>query len=250
VSDKELAGRVALVTGAGRNIGRAIAKALAAGGAAVIVNVRSNQAEADQVVAEITQDGGKALAAVFDVAEEKAASAAVRDAAQQLGRLDILVNNVAMRRETPIDKITIDEWHAVLRVILDGTFICTKSCLPYLKESGAGAVINLGGLSAHSGSKDRAHVMTAKMGVVGFTRALAHDLADHKVTVNCVAPGLIATQRHVNAPEPQHRQVHHTLFGTRGAPEDIAAMVRFLAGPGARYVTGQTFHVNGGAYLA
>jgi 3-oxoacyl-[acyl-carrier protein] reductase len=154
-----------------------------------------------------------------------------------------------MRRETAFEKITLDEWHDVLRVILDGAFTCTQACLPHLKASGAGAVINLGGLSAHSGSKDRAHVMTAKMGIVGFTHALAHDLADDRVTVNCVVPGLIATQRHVNAPEPQHHNVHRTLFGARGRPEDVAATVRFLAGPGARFITGQTIHVNGGAFL-
>jgi 3-oxoacyl-[acyl-carrier protein] reductase len=247
---KELSGRVAIVTGSGRNIGRSIALALAADGAAVVVNARSNKAEADAVVKEIEAAGGKAIAALAEVSDEAQVKQMVGAAVARFGRLDILVNNVAMRRETAIDKITLDEWHDVLRVILDGAFICTKACLPHLKASGAGAIVNLGGLSAHAGSKDRAHVMTAKMGIVGFTRALAHDLADDKVTVNCVAPGLIATQRHVNAPEPQHHQLHHTLFGERGKPDDIAAMVRFLAGPGGRFITGQTFHVNGGAYLS
>jgi 3-oxoacyl-[acyl-carrier protein] reductase len=246
---KELSGRVALVTGAGRNIGRSIALSLAAGGAAVVVNARSNEAEANAVVQEVESAGGKALAALAEVSDEAQVRRMVEAAVARFGRLDVLVNNVAMRRETPIEKVTLDEWHAVLRVILDGAFICTQACLPHLKASGSGAIINLGGLSAHSGSKDRAHVMTAKMGIVGLTHALAHDLADSRVTVNCVAPGLIATQRHVNAPEPQHRQLHQALLGERGKPEDIAAMVRLLAGPGGRFVTGQTIHVNGGAYL-
>jgi 3-oxoacyl-[acyl-carrier protein] reductase len=249
MSEQELSGRVALVTGAGRNIGRSIALALAAGGASVVVNARSNKAEADAVVAEIENAGGKALAALADISDPGAVQRMVEAAVTRFGRIDILVNNVAMRRETSFDRITLDEWHDVLRVILDGTFVCTKACLPHLKASGAGAIINLGGLSAHSGSKDRAHVMTAKMGIVGFTHALAHDLADDRVTVNCVAPGLIATQRHINAPEPQHHNVHRSLFGRRGRPEDIATTVRFLAGPGARYITGQTIHVNGGAFL-
>ena len=249
MSEQELEGRVALVTGAGRNIGRSIALALAAGGAAVVVNARSNKAEADSVVKDIEAAGGQALAVLAEVSDEVAVRRMVEAAVTRFGRIDVLVNNVAMRRETAFDMITLDEWHSVLRVILDGAFICTQACLPHLKASGSGAIINLGGLSAHSGSKDRAHVMTAKMGVIGFTHALAHDLADHKVTVNCVAPGLIATARHVNAPEPQHHQLHQTLFGERGRPEDIAAMVRLLAGPGGRFVTGQTIHVNGGAFL-
>jgi 3-oxoacyl-[acyl-carrier protein] reductase len=249
MSEKELSGRVAVVTGAGRNIGRAIALSLAAGGAAVVVNARSNRAEAEAVVREIEAAGGEALAALAEVSDPAAVEAMVGAAMARFGRIDILVNNAAMRREKPIDDITLAEWHEVLKVILDGAFICVKVCLPHLKASGAGRIVNLGGLSAHSGSKDRAHVMTAKMGVVGFTRALAHDLADHRVTVNCVAPGLIATSRHVDAPEPQHHSLHRTLFGERGRPEDIAATVRFLAGPGARYITGQTIHVNGGAFL-
>ncbi len=249
MSEKELSGRVALVTGAGRNIGRSIALALAAGGAAVVVNARSNQAEADAVVKEIEAAGGAAFAALAEVSDPAAVEAMVAAAIARFGRIDILVNNAAMRREKPIDAITLAEWHEVLKVILDGAFVCVKACLPHLKASNTGRIVNLGGLSAHSGSKDRAHVMTAKMGIIGFTRALAHDLADDRVTVNCVAPGLIATARHVNAPEPQHHGVHHTLFGERGRPEDIAATVRFLCGPGARYITGQTIHVNGGAFL-
>ena len=142
-----------------------------------------------------------------------------------------------------------EEWRRIHSVILDGAFHCVKSCLPHLRKSGAGAIINIGGLSAHTSSKGRAHVVTAKAGLVGFTRALANDLAPDNITVNCVAPGLIDTRRSSTAPEPQHHSVNHTLTGRRGAAEDIAATVRFLCGPGARYITGQTIHVNGGAYL-
>jgi len=137
----------------------------------------------------------------------------------------------------------------VLGVTLDGAFHCTKACLPHLKQSGAGAVVNIGGLSAHTGSKHRAHVTTAKLGLVGFTRGLAHDLAPHQITVNLVAPGTINTTRRTDVPQPSHHLVNNVLTGGRGAPEDIAAMVRFLCGPGARYVTGQAIHVNGGSYL-
>jgi 3-oxoacyl-[acyl-carrier protein] reductase len=250
VSEQELSGRVALVTGAGRNIGRAMAKALAAGGAAVVVNVRSNRAEAEAVVKEIEAAGGKAVAALADVADEKAVSAMAADAVRQLGRIDYLINNAALRQEKAFEEMSFAEWRDVLGVTLDGAFHCTKACLPYLKASGAGAVVNIGGLSAHTGSKHRAHVTTAKLGLVGFTRGLAHDLAPHQVTVNLVAPGTIATKRRTDVAQPSHHLINNNLTGGRGAPEDVAAMVRFLCGPGARYVTGQTIHVNGGAYLA
>jgi len=250
VSEKEFSGRVALVTGAGRNIGRAMARALAAGGAAVIVNVRSNRVEAEAVVDEIKAAGGNAVAALGDVADEKAVVAMVEGAAKQLGRIDYLINNAALRQEKSFEEMSFVEWREVLGVMLDGAFHCTKACLPYLKASGAGAVVNIGGLSAHTGSKHRAHVTTAKLGLVGFTRGLAHDLAPHRITVNLVAPGTIDTKRRADAVQPAHHLINNTLTGGRGAPEDVAAMVRFLCGPGARYVTGQTIHVNGGSYLA
>ena len=249
-TEQELSGRVALVTGAGRNIGRAMAKSLAAGGAAVVVNVRSNKAEAEQVVGEIERDGGKAMVAVADVGDEAAVFAMVTDAAKQFGRIDYLVNNAALRGERTFEEMSFAEWRAVLGVMLDGAFHCAKACLPYLKQSGAGAIVNIGGLSAHTGSKHRAHVTTAKLGLVGFTRGLAHDLANDRVTVNLVAPGTIDTARKAGAAQPAHHLINNTLTGERGAPEDVAAMVRFLCGPGARYITGQTIHVNGGAYLA
>ena len=119
-----------------------------------------------------------------------------------------------------------------------------------MKESGAGAIVNIGGLSAHTGSAHRAHVTAAKLGLVGFTRGLAHDLAPHGVTVNLVAPGTVDTPRDPAATKPAHHLTHNMLMGRRGKPEEVAAMVRFLCGPGARYVTGQTIHVSGGAYLA
>ena len=250
MSEHELSGRVALVTGAGRNIGRAMAKALAAGGAAVIVNVRSNKSEAEEVVAEIERDGGKAMAVIADVADEKAVSAMVNMAAKHFGRIDYLVNNAALRQERAFEELSFKEWRDVLGVTLDGAFHCAKACLPHLKQSGAGAIVNIGGLSAHTGSKHRAHVTTAKLGLVGFTRGLAHDLAEHKVTVNLVAPGTIDTARDAAAGKPAHHLINNTLTGQRGSPDDVAAMVRFLCGPGARYVTGQTIHVNGGAYFA
>ncbi len=244
---QELAGHVAIVTGAGRNTGRAMALALAAGGAAVVVNARSNKTEANAVVSEIEAAGGQALAAVGDVVDAIAVDAMVKAAVARFGRVDVLINNASLRNERPLEHMSFTDWRDVLGVTLDGAFNCVKACLPHLKASGAGRILNIGGLSAHTGAKNRAHVVTAKAGLVGFTRALAHELADDRITVNCVAPGLIGTPR--KGPEPAHHFIHTTLTGERGAPEDVAAMVRFLCGPGARYITGQTIQVNGGAFL-
>ncbi len=245
----ELNGKVALITGSGRNIGRAMALALAADGAHIVVNARSNRAEADGVVREIEAAGGKALAHIADVADAAAVQVMADAALKKFGRIDSLVNNAALRREKSFADMTHAEWREIMDVTLDGAFHCVKTCLSALRKSSAGTVINIGGLSAHTGSKDRTHVVTAKAGIVGFTRALAHDLAPDRITVNCVVPGLIGTPRPKNAPEPAHHLIHHTISGARGKPEDVAATVRFLCGPGARYVTGQTIHVNGGAYL-
>jgi 3-oxoacyl-[acyl-carrier protein] reductase len=134
-------------------------------------------------------------------------------------------------------------------VILDGAFITVKACLPHLKRSGAGAIVNIGGVSAHVGTKHRAHVVTAKAGLVGLTKALAHDLAPDGITANCVVPGLIGTVRDPNAQLPHHHNVSKTLVGRLGEPQEIAAAVHYLAGPSARYITGQTLHLNGGMYL-
>jgi 3-oxoacyl-[acyl-carrier protein] reductase len=249
MSEKELSGKVAIVTGGGRNIGRAIALQLAQAGAAVVVNVRSNKAEADAVVREIEAAGGKALAVIGDVADPKAVAALAEAALKRFGRIDILINNAALRGEQPFEQMSYADWRSVMNVTLDGAFHCVKACLPALKQSGAGVVINIGGLSAHTGARDRAHVVTAKAGIVGLTRALAHDISDAHITVNCVVPGLIGTPRPKGAPEPQHHLTHSTISGERGRPDDVASTVRFLCGPGARYITGQSIHANGGAYL-
>jgi 3-oxoacyl-[acyl-carrier protein] reductase len=247
--NREITGKVAIVTGAGRNIGRAIARALAAGGASVVVNARSNRSEAEAVAREIQADGGKAQVHIGDVADAADVQAMADAATKHFGRLDILINNAALRRERPFAEMDYTEWRAILDVTLDGAFHCSKACLPALRESGAGTIVNIGGLSAHTGAENRAHVVTAKAGIVGFTRALACDLAAFGITVNCVVPGLIGTPRPQDQPEPAHHLTHQTLTGARGTPEHVAATVRFLCSPGARYITGQAIHANGGAYF-
>jgi 3-oxoacyl-[acyl-carrier protein] reductase len=244
--DKELAGRVAIVTGAGRNIGRAIALALADAGAAVAVNGRANRSAVDAVAREVEARGARALPVMADVTDAAAIDRLIAETAHRFGRIDVLVNNAAPRPEQPFEAMSFAEWRSVLGAILDAAFLTAKAALPFLRASGAGSIVNIGGMSGHVGAKNRAHVVAAKAGLLGLTKALAHDLAEAQITVNCVVPGLIET---VRAQAPQHHQVNRTLVGRFGAPEEVAAMVRFLAGPGARYVTGQALHVNGGAYL-
>jgi len=245
----DLKGRVALVTGGGRNIGRAIALALAAAGAGVVINGRRDRQAVEAVAAEIAAAGGQALPVLADVGDAAAVDRLVAVAVERFGRLDILINNAAVRPEKALEQMTLADWHAVLAVNLDGAFLTVKSALVHLRASGAGAIVNLGGVSGHAGAKRRAHVVTAKAGLVGFTRALAHELAGDGITANCVVPGLIDTEREPSVPLPQHHQVSRTLLGRLGSAEEIAAAVRFLSGPGARYITGQTLHVNGGVYL-
>jgi 3-oxoacyl-[acyl-carrier protein] reductase len=249
VMSGELEGKVAIVTGAGRNIGRAVALTLADGGASVLVNARANGAEAEAVVRDIETAGGRASVHLGDVADPKAMQAMADAAIKAFGRIDILVNNAALRRERSFAEMDYAEWREILDVTLDGTFHCTKACLSALRQSGQGTIVNIGGLSAHSGSRNRAHVVTAKAGIVGLTRALANDLAADGITVNCVVPGLIGTPRPKDKPQPAHHLTHNTITGARGRPEDVAAMVRFLCGPAARYITGQAIHANGGAYF-
>ncbi|WP_406857768.1 SDR family NAD(P)-dependent oxidoreductase [Alsobacter sp. KACC 23698] len=251
MNDQELAGRRVLVTGASKNIGRAIALDLAAGGAHVALVARQDRAGLDAVAGEIAQAGGTAVVLLADVSDEASVRRMVEDAAAQLGGLDVLVNNAAVRNEAHFEDLTFARWREVMAIALDGAFLCCQACLPHLAQGGEGAIINIGGLTAYTGARDRAHVVAAKAGLDGLTKALAHDLAPKGVTVNLVSPGLIDTVRGgpSSAAEPTHHKTHATLLGRRGKPSEVAAMVRLLAGPQGRFITGQTIHVNGGAYL-
>ena len=249
-TERDLEGRVAIVTGSARNIGRAIAITLARAGAAVVVNAAKSGTEAQDVVKEIEGFGGRAVAQLADVTDPTGARSLVATAITTFGRLDCLVNNAAVRRETSFAGMSLAEWREVLSVILDGAFLMTQAALPCIVQSDAGTVINIGGMSAHTGAANRAHVVTAKAGLVGLTRALAHEFAGDGVTFNCVVPGMIETVRGGSAAlEPSHHARHMPLLGRRGLPDEIAALVHYLAGPGARYLTGQTIHANGGTFM-
>ena len=247
MADQELAGRVAIITGSGRSIGRAMALELAAGGAAVVVNVRSNRAEAEAVVKEIEGKGGRAMAAVADVTDAPAVQAMAKAALEKFGRIDYLVNNAAVRQEKTIEHMTFEDWRRITGIILDGAFHCVKACLAAIKQSDAGSIVNVGGLTGAMGSPDRIHVVTAKAGLAGFTRGLAMELAPSKVTVNTLVPAMLA--RPDRPDEVPSHPLYRPVLGRAAWPTDFAPLTRFLLGPGARYITGQIINVNGGTHF-
>jgi 3-oxoacyl-[acyl-carrier protein] reductase len=246
-----LAGKVAIVTGAGKNIGKSIAEALARDGAAVIVNGRGDRAIVEETAKEIRAAGGRAMPYLADVSKPQSVAAMVEAAVNEFGGVDIAVNNAGLRRQTPFLQMNLEEWHEILAVALDGAFILAKAVAPEMIKRGGGALIGLSGVSHHAGSTGRVHVNASKAGLEGLMRGLAIELAPHNITANCVAPGSIDTVRGPSAGGAQGRGSlsRGIPLGRQGRPEEIAAMVRFLAGPEGRYVTGQTIHVNGGLFL-
>ena len=249
-SGDELAGKVALVTGGARNIGRAISRALAAGGATVMINANTSREAGEETVAMIKKAGGKAALCMGDVTDPEAVKHLVDETIKQFGRIDMVVSNAAIRAETPFEKISFAEWKRVISTVLDGAFLVSQAALPHLIKSGGGALVYTGGMTGHKGALHRSHVVAAKGGLAAMTKAVAHDLAEYNITVNCVVPGPIDTVRGLpGAPErPDHRKTL-PLIGRRGQPQEIAAMVRMLCGPDARYITGQSIHVNGGVLM-
>ena len=245
--DQELKGRVAVITGAGRSIGREMALELASAGCNVVVNVRSNRAEADEVVKAVEGKGAQALAAVADVVDAKAVNAMADAALKKFGRIDYLINNAALRQEKHIDDMSFEDWRLITGVVLDGAFHCVKACLPAIRKSDAGSIINIGGLTGAMGAPDRAHVVTAKAGIAGFTRAIAMELAPAKITVNTIVPSMLARPGKPNE-IPEH-PVYRPLLGRAGWPNDISPLARLLLGPGGRYITGQIINVSGGTYF-
>lgn len=240
----ELAGRAAIVTGSAKNIGRAIALDLAAGGAAVLINARTSKQEADDVAAKIESQGGRAAVFMADVTVPEQASALVDAAVSAFGRLDFLVNNVSQRGECLLSEMSFELWQSVLDSTLNAAFLCTKAALPHLMESGAASIVNIGGVASHAGLSERAHVAAAKAGLCGMTGALAPELAPRGITVNCVVPAMIDTDRG-GGTVPPHYARRPVPMDRTGKPEEVAALVRFLCGPGARFISGQSMHVNG-----
>jgi 3-oxoacyl-[acyl-carrier protein] reductase len=244
----KLEGKVALVTGSGRNIGRATVLKLAAEGAHVVVNARSNQAEADSVAREARALGVKALAVVADVARKDQVEALAARALSEFGRVDVLINNAAIRPHKPFTELTVEDWEAVRGVVLDGALYLTRALINPMVEHKFGRILFFTGEGAFVGGSGRAHVSAAKMGLVGFARSLASEFAPHNIRVNVVSPGSIDTRR--DNPEWYQGRVPNAAgipLGRQGTVDEIAATCLFLVSDDGGFITGQTVHANGGS---
>ena len=242
------AGHVALVTGAGRNIGRAIVLELADRGIAVVVNARSRHDEAEAVAADARRRGVRALALVGDVGRAVEVRALARRALAEFGTVDIVVNNAAIRPETPFLDLADEDWHRVIDVDLHGAFYTAKAFLPGMVTRRWGRIVNLIGMNAIQGYVGRAHVSAAKHGLWGLTKALAREFGPQGITVNAVSPGPIDTS-HDAAAQPGHfrAQLGRIPLGRLGRPEEVARLVGFLASEDGAFVSGQMIGVNGAA---
>jgi 3-oxoacyl-[acyl-carrier protein] reductase len=243
----KLDGKVALVTGSGRNIGRATVLKLAAEGANVVVNSRTNQAEADAVAREAQALGVKTLSVLADVSSKEQVDRMVSKALSAFGTIDILINNAAIRPHKPFTELTMQDWEAVRGVVLDGAFYCTQAVIHAMVANRYGRILFFTGEGAFVGGAGRAHVSAAKMGLVGLARSLASEFAVHNIRVNVVSPGSIDTSR--ANPEWYQGRVPNAAgipLGRQGTVEEIAATCLFLVSDDGGFITGQTIHVNGG----
>ena len=243
-----LEGKVALVTGSGRNIGRATALRLAREGAHIVVNARSNQAEADAVVGEVRALGVKAIAVLADLARKDQVEALAAKALAEFGRVDILINNAAIRPHKPFTEVTQGDWETVRGVVLDGAFYLTQALIASMVTNKYGRILFFTGDGSFTGGSGRAHVSAAKMGLVGLARALASEFAPHNIRLNVVSPGSIDTRR--DNPEWYQGRAPSAAgipLGRQGHVDELAATCLFLVSDAGGFITGQTIHVNGGA---
>ena len=245
-----LHGQVALVTGASRGIGRAIAERLARAGALVAVNYVQRQDAAEETLAGIRALGGQAELCRFDVANGAEVSAALQNLVDHHGKLDILVNNAGLALDNLLLRLKEEEWERVMQVNLKGVFLCTKAAARFMVRQRSGRIVNLTSVVAQTGNAGQAAYSTAKAGIIGFTKTMAKELASRSITVNAVAPGFIETDMTGSLPE-QVKTGYLSLIpaGRWGTAAEVAEVVTFLASPLAGYITGQVININGGMYV-
>jgi 3-oxoacyl-(acyl-carrier-protein) reductase len=244
-----LDGKAALVTGASRGIGRAIAEELAHEGAKVAINYQSNDAKAQEVVDVITRFGGTAILAKANIADPQEARAMVKRVASQFGRLDVLVNNAGITRDKSLRKMTDEDWVQVIQTNLNAVFFCTSAAIPIMVEQNFGRIINISSMNGQIGAFGQANYAASKGGIIAFTKTAALELAKSNITVNTIAPGFTETDMFAKVPANIQEQIKGRIpIGRFAHPEEIAKTVIFLAADGA-YITGQQINVNGGAYM-
>lgn len=244
-----LQNKVAIITGASRGIGRAIALELATHGASVVVNYANSSAAAKKVVEEITSAGGNAIALQADISQSEQVEALVSATLEKFSRIDILVNNAGITRDTLLLRMKLEDWQAVIDLNLTGVFLCTRAVSKILLKQRSGRIINIASVAGQMGNPGQANYSAAKAGVIGFTKTVAKELASRGITVNAVAPGFITTDMTSNLDAEDI--LKYIPLGRYGQPEDIAGMVRFLAAdPAAAYITGQVFNVDGGMVMS
>ena len=241
-----LQGKTALITGSGRNIGRSISLILASMGANVVINSKTNFEAANETADEIRKLGAKALVAMGDIGSEKDVSRMVKEIQTNVDTVDIVINNGSLRKVQEFTSMTYDHWREMINTDLDSAFLMTQPFVAGMIEKGWGRVINLAGLNAIEGRSGWAHVSAAKMGLIGFTRSLSKELVPHGITVNCISPGMIDTSRdEQSSPRPDNRS-QGIPAGRMGTVEEISSLCGWLCSEHSDYVSGQTFHVNGG----
>ncbi|VXD10744.1 3-oxoacyl-[acyl-carrier-protein] reductase [Planktothrix paucivesiculata] len=247
---QHLNGQVAIITGGSRGIGRAAALALATEGAKIVVNYASSSTAADEVVAEITQAGGEAIALQADVSKADQVDTLFNEVIETWGKIDILVNNAGITRDTLLIRMKPEDWQAVIDLNLTGVFLCTRLASKIMLKQKSGRIINITSVAGQMGNPGQANYSAAKAGVIGFTKTVAKELASRGITVNAVAPGFIATDMTKELKNTEEI-LKFIPLGRYGQPEEVAGMIRFLAAdPAAAYITGQVFNVDGGMVMA